>query len=194
MKLKTIIPLFVCCILLSYSKGQIIKEWYFFGGQYTASIKNYNSNYVNPVVSHDSLLFGFINNDGFYAYKATHRQGLVKKTRFNYVYYVDAIDMCIDTTARNIYILGKTGQRPPLNKFSNGIIYKLDYDLNKLDSVIISYSKMYNPYQVTLFNHKLYVAGANANYFSEPGKVNIAILNLNLTLLNLKVISDSVCC
>ena len=193
MKIKHIIPLFLFCTLLYTSNAQTTKEWYFFGGQYTASIKNYNSNYVNPVVSHDSLLFGFINNDGFYAYKATHHQGLVKKTRFNFIYYVEAIDMCIDSSARNIYILGKTGQRPPLNKFCNGIIYKLDYDLNKLDSVIISYSTMYNPYQITLFNHKLYIAGANANYFSEPGKVNIAIVNLNLTLLNLKVISDSVC-
>ena len=196
MKLNYNIPLFLLLTFVLYtkqSKGQVQKEWYFFNGQNSASIYNYNVKYSNAIFSVDSLLFGYIRVGGFYVYKATHRQGLIKKTKFNYVNYLEPLDMCIDTLNKHIYVLGRTGSRPPLNKFSHGIVYKLDYDLNAIDSTLITYGTLYDPFQIALHNNKLYIAGSNSNYFSQPAKINIAILNLNLVQLNLKVVSDSSC-
>lgn len=193
MKLKTIIPLFLFCSLLNISKAQTTKEWYFFD-QYGVNSGDYNYPYNTSPVSHDSLLFGFISvgSSWHYVYKYTHRQGFIKKTKFVGINgYIEAVDMCIDTTHKFIFTFSRSGPRPPYYKYSHGVIFKLDYDLNILDSLIITYSTLYDPISLALHNNKLYVAGLNNNYFSTPVKTNIAVYDLNLNQLNLKVVSDT---
>lgn len=105
--------------------------------------------------------------------------------------FIDVRDLCIDTTHNFIFTFSRSGSRPPLNKYSQAIVFKLDYDLNILDSTIISYSTIYTPIQIALKNNKLYLLGCNANYFSEPVKVNLAVYDLNFNKLNSKVVSDT---
>ena len=192
MKLKTIIPLFLFCTLLIVSKAQTTKEWYFFD---PSGLSNglLNKQYNNVPVSHDSLLFGFIASGSYHwVYKYTHRQGFIKKTKFVGINnYIEAADMCIDTIHKFIFTFSRSGPRPPYNKFSHGVIFKLDYDLNILDSLIISFSTLYDPVSLAIKNNKLYVAGFNNNYFSTPIKVNITVYDLNLQQLNRKVVSDT---
>ncbi|MBI2723335.1 MAG: T9SS type A sorting domain-containing protein [Bacteroidetes bacterium] len=192
MKRVRLIPLFFFCFLLHAGKAQIVKEWYFFD-QYWLSNGFYNPAYNNPPVSDDSLLFGFVANGAFHdVYKYTHRQGFIKKVRFTGINgYIEAADMCLDTLNKHVYTFSRSGSRPPYYKFSHGIIYKLDYNLNIIDSTIITFSVLYDPSQMVLHNHKLYVAGTNGNYFNEPAKINIGIYDLNLQQLNFKVVTDS---
>jgi hypothetical protein len=178
------------------SKAQIVKEWYFFNG-YNADISNSYGIRGNNITSHDSLLFGYINeasyNSVFYVYKATHRQGLIKRTKFNYALSTNyAVDMCIDTARKFIYYLTQTGIRPPLNKYSQGMVYKLDYELNKLDSSVISYGTIFTPTKILCKNNKVYVVGGYANYFSEPIRIVVGVLNaVNLNVLNIKNVTGN---
>lgn len=192
MKIKTIIPLFLLCTLFYTNKAQTTKEWYFFD-QYGLSNSSFGLEYNNVPVSHDSLLFGFIASGSYHwVYKYTHRQGFIKKVKFVGINnYIEAADMCIDTVHKFIFTFSRSGPRPPYYKYSHGVIFKLDYDLSILDSTIISFSTLYDPVSLAINNNKLYVAGYNNNYFSTPIKVNISVFDLNLQLLNRKVVSDT---
>ncbi|MDO8999199.1 MAG: T9SS type A sorting domain-containing protein [Bacteroidota bacterium] len=179
--------------MFNINKAQTVKEWYFFD-QYGVNNGAWNVRYNNPPVHHDSLLFGFISIGGsiHYVYKYTHRQGFIKKTKFvGTGGYIEAADMCIDTVNKFIFTFSRSGPRPPLFKFSHGVVFKLDYDLNILDSTIITYSTLYDPGPMVLNHNKLYVVGHNNNYFNTFEKINITVLDLNLQQLNFKVVSDS---
>jgi len=191
------IPLFlIYCLLCSLSKGQIVKEWYFFNG-HNSQTTVYNKISGTSITSHDSLLFGFINeasdNGVFYAYKATHRQGLIKKTKFSHSLSVNyAVDICIDTMQKFIYYYAQTSLRPPLMKYTQGIVYKLDYNLNALDSSVISFGTIFNPAKILCKNNKLYVFGAYHNFFGEPMRAVINILDANnLNLLNAQEVTGN---
>lgn len=197
MKLNYYIPLFLICFLFNFlSKSQIVKEWYFFNG-YNSSINISNITGVTSIVSHDSLIFGYINessnNNPFYAYKATHRQGLIKKAKFNYALSTNyAVDMCIDTAHKFIYYITQTGIRPPLNKYSQGMVYKLDYDLNTLDSTVISFGTIFNSAKILCKNNKVYVLGGAHNFFSEPIRLVVGVLNADdLTVINIKNVTGN---
>lgn len=197
MNFKSKIPLFIFFVSLSFLSGaQIVKEWYFFNG-YNSLTAVYNQISNRTILSHDSLLFGFINetrsNGVFYAYKATHRQGLIKKTKFSHPITVNyAVDMCIDTTNKYIFYYAQTSLRPPLMKYSQGIVYKLDYDLNALDSSVISFGTIFSPTKILCKNNKLYVLGSYDNFFSEPLRTVVNILDANnLNLLNAQEVTGN---
>lgn len=197
MTFKYNIPLFlICCLLCFLSKGQIVKEWYFFNGYNSFT----NNSYLisgTSIVSHDSLIFGYINdsspNSVFYAYKATHRQGLVKKTKFNYALSTNhAVDMCIDTTHHFLYYFTQSGLRPPLMKYNQGVVYKLDYELNKLDSTVISYGTIFTTAKIMCKNNKVYVLGGANNFFSEPLRLVLGVLDAtNLSVLNIQNVTGN---
>ncbi len=168
-----------------------MKEWYFFD---EAGLGNNLSQYGSYPASKDSVLFGVIASGTYHwLYKYTHKQGFIKKVKFNGLDgNINFRDFCLDSVNKFIYSFCRTGPRAPFYKYVQGIVYKLDLNLNLIDSSIISYSTIYEPTQISYKNNKLYLLASNRNYFSEPIKINLTILNTNLQLLNRKVVSDSV--
>lgn len=170
-----------------------MKEWYFFD-QYGVNHGDRNAAFTNKQVIDDSLLFGCIEYGGskHYIFKYTHKQGFIKKTLFTGVNdYISLTEICIDTLNKNLYTFCRSGIRPPLYKYIQAVVFKLDYDLNILDSLVIGYSTIYEPSNMVFKNNKLYLTATNQNYFGVPIKCNLTILNNNLQLLNRKVVGDT---